>query len=476
METVILAGGSGTRLFPLSREYFPKQFLSIDGTSTFFQSTFIRSLKVVEQNKDSIHIITNDKYRFLIKDQLEEIGFKDFENIILEPVGRNTAPAIALAVKYLTEIKDIKDDELVLVLPSDHIISPDSKFVEYINKGKNIARKGYIVTFGIRPNKPETGYGYIEASQELEDGVFIAEKFHEKPDLETAKRYLLSGNFFWNSGIFLFSIKTIIKAFELLAPEIYSYLKNYSYKELVMYFKDMPDISIDYAVMEKSPNIAVVPMDITWSDIGSWDSVYELLPKDENSNVKIGKNIVEIDTQNSLIYTNDRVISTIGVKDLIIIDTDDVLLIAEKGSSQRVRDIVKILKENENLKEKTKFHTTVYRPWGSYTELETGERYKIKRITVKPGGMLSLQMHYHRSEHWVVIKGTAKVVIEQENGSLKEIFVHENESIFVPKTTKHRLINPGKVPLEIIEVQVGEYVEEDDIVRFDDIYNRTNNK
>jgi len=281
----------------------------------------------------------------------------------------------------------------------------------------------------------------------------------------------LSGNYYWNSGMFAFSIRTILDELKRFSPEIYELIDEKTYEEVLDNFENMPDISIDYAIMEKTDKAVVLPLELLWSDVGSWDSIYDVMNKDENKNVKTGK-VIDIDTKNSLIIGDERLIATIGVNDLIIVETPDVVMIAKKGEGQKVKELVNRLKDDEELKHLTEFHTTVYRPWGSYTELEKGERYRIKRITVQPGQALSLQMHYHRSEHWVVIKGTAKVILENENGELKEYFVHENESIYVPKTTKHRLINPGKVPLEIIEVQVGEYVEEDDIVRFDDVYDR----
>jgi len=286
----------------------------------------------------------------------------------------------------------------------------------------------------------------------------LIEKTLKAQEEKAYKEYLAKGNYYWNSGIFAFTVKTIFEELERHAPEIYEKIKNKKFEEVLENFESMPDISIDYAVMEKTDKAVVLPLNVTWSDLGSWDAFYEVMEKDENGNVKVG-NIIDIDTRNSLILGNNRVISTIGLEDLMIVETDDVLLIAKKGEAQKVREVVKKLKENREVKHLTEFHTTVYRPWGSYTELEKGDRYRIKRITVKPGEALSLQLHYHRSEHWVVVKGTAKVVLEDENGKLKEYFVHENESIYVPKTTKHRLINPGKVPLEIIEVQVGEYVE-----------------
>lgn len=469
MKSIILAGGSGTRLYPLSRKKFPKQFLSIVDNKSLFQKTIERNLKAVN-NIDDIIIITNSDYQFHIKNQLKELGIKNFKNIILEPVGRNTAPATVLAVKYALDKLNVDENEVLFISPSDHIISPDEKFAQYVKKAEYFAKKEYIVTFGLNPTKPETGYGYIEVQEPMEE-AFKVKQFHEKPDLETAQKYIMSGNYYWNSGMFAFSIKTILEEFEKHNPEIFNYIKDKTFDEILANFQQMPDISIDYAVMEKTDKAVVLPLYLTWSDVGSWDSVYEVLDKDENKNVKVG-NVIDIDTKNSLIVGNKRLIATIGIEDLMVIETPDVIVIAKKGEGQKIKDIVSILKKNPQTKELTEFHKTVYRPWGSYIELEKGDRYRIKRITVEQGEMLSLQMHHHRSEHWVVVKGIAKVILENIEGEIKEIFVYENESIFVPKITKHRLINPGKVPLEIIEVQVGEYVEEDDIVRFEDVYKR----
>ncbi|MCX7760515.1 MAG: mannose-1-phosphate guanylyltransferase/mannose-6-phosphate isomerase [Hydrogenothermaceae bacterium] len=468
MMTVILSGGSGTRLYPFSREKFPKQFLNFGDRESLFQKTVKRNIKI----SDSILIVANKEYRFHILQQLKDITESKKFNLILEPVGKNTAPAIALAIKYVTEKLGSDKDEILFISPSDHIISPEDEFMKYVSEAKEIAKEGYIVTFGVNPTKPETGYGYIEVDTENSiNGAFKVKQFHEKPDLETARNYLMNGNYYWNSGMFTFSIKTIIDEFKVHSPEIYDFINNKSFEEMLESFNDMPNISIDYAIMEKTDKTVMLPLFLKWSDVGSWDSIYDILDKDENQNVKIG-NVVDIDTENSLILSKDRLVATVGLEDVMILETADVVVVAKRGEGQKIKDLVSILKKRDDTKYLTEFHTTVYRPWGSYTELEKGERYKIKRITVNPGESLSLQMHHHRSEHWIVVKGTAKVIIEYNDGNKVEKFIHENESIYVPKSTKHRLVNPGKIPLEIIEVQVGEYVEEDDIIRFDDIYGR----
>jgi mannose-1-phosphate guanylyltransferase/mannose-6-phosphate isomerase len=470
MKGVILAGGSGTRLFPKSRKGYPKQFLSFGDSESLFQKTVKRNLKVLK-NTHEVVIITNNEYQFHIKNQIKDLVGDNF-HLILEPVGRNTAPAIALAVKYILDKMASDENEVIFISPSDHILSPDEKFVEYVKKAESLAKEGYIVTFGINPTKPETGYGYIEADIPIGD-AFKVKQFHEKPDLNTAQKYILSGNYYWNSGMFAFSVKTILEEFEKHSPSIFELINDKSFEEVVMIFEEMPDISIDYAVMEKTDKSVVLPMNITWSDVGSWDSIYEVLDKDENNNVKIG-NVIAFDTKNSLIMTEQRLVTTVGLEDVVVVETPDTVLVAKKGEGQKVKDIVSFINKNPKIKHIAEHHTTVYRPWGSYTELEKGERYRIKRITVLPGHSLSLQLHYHRSEHWVVVKGVAKVILEDVNSNeTKEFYIHENESIYVPKTTKHRLINPGKIPLEIIEIQVGEYVEEDDIIRFEDIYGRS---
>ncbi len=469
MKSIILAGGSGTRLWPVSRQGFPKQFMKINGSKSLLCKSVERLLKVCKA--DDLCIITNEAYKLYVIEDLKNISGKLEKNLVLEPAGRNTAPAIALAMRYCMDKLKCKKDEVIFIMPSDHIIKPEDKFSDYIKTGVSIAKKGYIVTFGIKPETPATGYGYIKRGRVINSStkggkIYKVEKFEEKPDIGTAREYVASKEYFWNSGMFAFTINTMMEALKRYAPVIYKNM-NGKYEEVIRNFKEMPDISIDYAVMEKSDKSAVLPMDITWSDIGSWDSLMDIMEKDENRNIKIG-NVVAIDTRDTMILGDKRLISTIGLKDIIIVETDDAVLVTHKGHSQKVKDIVDILNKEER-KEAVE-HRTIYRPWGHYTILEEGPRYKIKRIVVKPRERLSLQMHHHRSEHWIVIKGMAKVKIGDE-----EKFIHENESTYVPKSTPHRLENPGKIGLEIIEVQNGEYVEEDDILRLEDIYGRLKN-
>lgn len=455
MKVVILAGGSGTRLWPYSRTSIPKQFLHFGDKHSLLQKTVLRFLPLVTFS--DIVIVTNQQYLHLVNTQLKEIDVDLSCQVLIEPEKKNTGPAIALAISYLLE-RGCDANECVLVASSDHLIAPEVRFLEAIPDALRMAEKGKNVVFGIRPNKPETGYGYIQADENGD-----VERFVEKPDAVLAQKYVLSGNYLWNSGIFLFRADVFMQEMREHCPAIAENMGS-GFKAAIAQFSDMPDISIDYALMEKSKKTAMIPLDISWSDVGSWDSVYDVMEKDENSNVKIG-NVCDIDTKNCLIMGSKRLISTIGLEDLIIIETEDVLLIGKKGESQKVKQLVEELKKR-NAKEPFD-HRTSHRPWGLFTILEEGDRYKIKRIVVEPLQKLSLQMHYHRSEHWVVIKGTAKVTIGES-----EKLIHENESIFVPKGSVHRLENPGKVRLELIEVQVGEYVGEDDIIRMEDIYQR----
>jgi mannose-1-phosphate guanylyltransferase/mannose-6-phosphate isomerase len=463
MKALILAGGSGTRLWPASRNEYPKQFLKLGNEKSLLQKTILRKLHMI--NSDDIFILTNFQYFHAVKEQISQIDSSLCKNIILEPFQKNTAPAIALALKYMVNKNQTSTEDTVMVLPSDHMIEPVDEYCEFVKKAAHHVKKGNIVAFGIKPKYPEVGYGYIQAGLALDENCFEVSKFHEKPKKDKAQEYFDSGCYFWNSGMLCFKIDTMLQEFKSHCPEIAQALSG-SFEETASNFVQMPDISIDYAVMEKSLKVILLPMQISWSDVGSWDNVYDILPKDICGNAKVG-HVVDTDSKNCLIMADKRLIATIGLEDTIVIETQDSVLIAKKNESQKVKEMVQKLKELG--KKEVKYHVCTSRPWGSYTILEEGQRYKIKKILVNPSQTLSLQMHYHRSEHWVVVKGTAKVTIEGE-----ETFVHENESIFVPKGSKHRVSNPGKVALEIIETQVGEYLGEDDIVRFEDIYGRIN--
>jgi mannose-1-phosphate guanylyltransferase/mannose-6-phosphate isomerase len=397
-------------------------------------------------------LLTNEQYKFHVLSEVNEVSKDLADNILLEPARRNTAPAIALGMKYCLERLRISPEEVLFVCPSDHIIKPVEKFVEYVKLAEKVARQGYIVAFGIKPLYPETGYGYIKITGEDLGGYYLVERFTEKPDLETAKRFLSEGNYFWNSGMFVFTIETMIEELKLYAPEIYK-LFDQPLEAMIATFTKMPDISIDYAVMEKSKKVVAIPMDIYWSDIGSWDSLYDALDKDERSNVIFG-NVLAKDIEGCLVIGNKRLIAMVDLKDIIIVETDDAILIAKRGSAQKVKHVVEELKREKRIE--VFEHRTVYRPWGECTILEEHPRYKIKRIVVKPGASIDLQVHPHWNKHWIVVKGTAKVTIGN-----KVMHIHKNESVYVPKSTSHRLENPGKIPLEIIEVQNSEYAEED---------------
>ena len=459
MKTLILAGGKGTRLWPLSRELMPKQFIRIFDDTSLFQKTVERALLFSKPKE--IFVVTNREYRFRVFDELGDMGIEiPEENVLLEPVGKNTLPAIYWGLKVIHENFG---KSKVAVLPSDHLIDANEKYIKAFRTAERLA-EDYLVTFGIKPTRPHTGYGYIKPGEKLEGGYKVAE-FKEKPDFETARKYVEEG-YYWNSGMFMFDTELFIEDVKRLAPEIHNAFEEA--KSIEEVYELVPDISVDYGIMEKTDRAAVVPLNTYWNDLGSFDAIYDAFEKDENGNaIKIKgtkAGYIGIDSENNLIMT-ERLTATVGVKDLIIIDTGDALLVAHRGESQKVKEVYRKLKEKGD--ERVLVHRTAYRPWGSYTVLEEGERYKIKRLTVLPGRKLSLQMHYHRSEHWVVVRGTARVIVGD-----KEILLRPGESTFIPAGVKHRLENPGKVVLEVIETQIGEYLGEDDIIRFQDDFGR----
>ncbi len=459
MKIIILAGGGGSRLFPLSRTRFPKQFLKLNGDKSLLAQTIERFSELVKPS--DMVIVTNQEYIHHVKTEL--IASKAQEaHILLEPVARNTAPAIALAARYCLDRLGCGLDEVMFMTPSDHIIRSLETFTANVRQALSMAKMNKIVTFGVKPDSPETGYGYIQVGQPLGSG-FNVESFHEKPDRATAEAYLANGSYYWNSGMLVFTIGCFMDELRVYQPDIYA-LTESLLDTMTENFAEMPNISIDYAMVEKSKQVVMSPLTTEWSDIGSWDAIYNVMDKDADGNAVQG-DCIPIDCSNTLILGHSRLIAGIGLEDLLVVETDDVIVVAKKGESQKVKDLVSELTAKGRVEADE--HTTVYRPWGLYTVLCSGQGYKMKKIVVNPGQVLSLQMHYHRSEHWIVIGGTAKVTIGET-----EQMVHENESVFVPQTTNHRLENPGKLPLEIIEVQNGSYLGEDDIVRFEDMYGR----
>jgi mannose-1-phosphate guanylyltransferase len=456
MTNIILCGGSGTRLWPISRTLMPKQFVKLFNNKSLFQLTVERNSKVCK----SQFIVSNTEQYFLALDQLGELG-KTNNKYLLEPIGRNTAPAIALACM------ELDFDEIVLVTPSDHLIKDEKEYEKVLKKAKEFAKDNKLVTFGITPTFAETGFGYIESINE-----FDVKAFHEKPDFQTATSYLEAGNYYWNSGMFCFKAGVFLDELEKYSAEIYNQSLqafNNASKDGIIRIKhddmiNIPEDSIDYAVMEKSDIVKVIPSNIAWSDVGSFDALYEELPKDKNGNTKNDKHI-SIDSKNNLVYGSDRIIASIDVEDLIIIDTGDALLISKKGSSQKVKKVVEKLKASAS--QLHNIHLTGHRPWGTYTVLEESAGYKIKRIEVKPGCRLSLQKHFHRNEHWIVVSGTATVTVGDETR-----LVRPNESTYIKMGEVHRLENQGKIPVVLIEAQVGEYTGEDDIVRISDDFKR----
>ncbi len=467
MINIILCGGSGTRLWPLSRQLFPKQFVKLLKEGSLFQDTVKRNIKC-----DKFMIVTSANQYFIAENQLEDLSIpKNKISFLLEPVGRNTAPAIALAAMKCSP------DEIMLITPSDHLIKNMAEYENCIAKAAELAQKNNkLVTFGIHPHYAETGYGYVENGKELSAGCFEVKSFREKPDSETAGKYIASGNFNWNSGMFVFKAGEYLDELKKHSPEIFNKsveaLKNATcYDNITRIDKEsmmkIPSDSIDYAVMEKSDKVAVVKADIDWSDLGSFDSIYDIREKDGNGNT-LADNYISINSKNNLIMTRDRKVVTLGMEDTIVIDTDDAVLISRRGESQKVKEVVEFLKKgSEHDREIVDTHVTTHRPWGSYTVLLDKGNYKIKKIQVKPGYRLSLQKHMHRSEHWVVVSGTADVQVGD-----KIQVICPNESTFIKIGEQHRLTNNGKIDLVIIETQVGEYVGEDDIIRLEDDFSR----
>lgn len=467
MKYLILAGGSGTRLWPLSRKSFAKQFLNLTNDYSMLQNT---AMRVSKKHGKDIFVISGGDYQFIINTQLVEVlNEYNFDNLIVEPSARNTAPAIAFSALHF------EDDDVIAVLSSDHHIEDGVKFNEILEQAKEIALDDKIVTLGIIPTSPKTGYGYIHKSNEKVKSGFKVEKFVEKPTLEKAKEYIDCGDYFWNAGIFVFKVKTFFEELKKYSTEIYNHCEKLKTKiknrEKITKeeFDKFQNISIDYALMEKSNLLVVIPSQFGWSDIGSFHSLYEILPKDhDNNSLKIEKdNFINIDSKNLLVYGSyDRKIATINLSDLIIIDTKDALLISDNRKSEHVKEIVQKLQESRSKEADT--HPTVYRPWGSYTVLDSGKNYQVKQLMINPNQKISLQYHKHRSETWTIVEGVAEVQIGDEIKTL-----HPSESIFIPANVNHRLTNPLNFEsLKVIEVQTGRYLEEDDIIRLEDDYKR----
>lgn len=477
MIPVILSGGSGTRLWPVSREAYPKPFIRLANGPSLLQRVLSRCAPLAS---DTIYVVTNEAYGFKTREECTELAARAGREIfqILEPAGRNTAPAVALAA---LAARDNGDDPTLLVLPADHLIPDEQAFQSAAREAEKIAARGKLVLFGIQPTAPETGFGYVELGGPADGGGESVVRFVEKPDAATATGFLAAGNFVWNSGMFCFKASTILSALAEFAPESLAAAERVWQQgrragandanevrfdsEL---FIAQPDISIDYAVMEHARNIALLRADFHWSDIGSWKAVSEQLPADAAGNTVVGESML-VGSSNTHVQSDSRLIAAVGVDNLLVVDTPDAVLVASKDASQQVKEVVAKLKASGH--EAASLHRTVARPWGTYTVLHEGPRFKMKEIVVKPEQTLSLQMHHHRAEHWVVLSGTAKVTCDDEIR-----MVYANESTYIPIGSKHRLENPGKVDLKLVEVQCGDYVGEDDIVRFDDRYGRVEAK
>ena len=464
IQPVILSGGSGTRLWPLSREAYPKQFLPLAGQLTMLQATWQRVAPIASRGP---LVIANEEHRFVAAEQLQQVGAEPAA-IILEPVGRNTAPAIAVAALEATRDGA---DALLLVLPSDHVITDEAAFRSAVQAAANAAEAGKLVTFGIVPTGPETGYGYIKAADG--QGLRAVERFVEKPDLDTASGYVASGQYYWNSGMFLFKASRYLQELErfqpaMLAASRTAWQQSRRDADFTRLDKEaftaVPSDSIDYAVMEKTADAVVIPLDAGWNDVGSWTALRDVSQQDGDGNAHQG-DVIAIDCRNTYAY-GQRLVAMVGLDDVIVVETDDAVLVGKADRMQEVKTVVAQLKADG--RSEATWHRKVYRPWGAYDSIDNGERFQVKRITVKPGGTLSLQMHHHRAEHWIVVSGTAEVTRGDE-----VILLSENQSTYIPLGVTHRLRNPGKLPLELIEVQSGSYLGEDDIVRFEDTYGRS---
>lgn len=462
---VVLCGGSGTRLWPVSRQLYPKPFVKMSNGKTLFANTIQR----IQQLPDITTplVISNEEYRFYVLEILEQLRFN--ADIILEPEARNTAPALALAAFAITG----KSDALMLAMPSDHHFENEKIFCDTVSRGAQLATAGYIVTFGINPTRPEQGYGYIQQGEEIENSGFAVHNFIEKPDADTAAKMIQSGDYFWNSGIFLMRASIYLEELRKYAPEIYTVCKNAWQKKVrdekflrpdSDTFLSSPEDSIDYAVMERTTRAAMLPLYCGWNDMGSWDSFFQVGEQDEAGNVSIGDVLLE-DVENSYINAQKRLIAAVGMKNVTIVESGDAILVMPRGRTQEVKKIVKLLKKND--REEIRLHPVVFRPWGSYERLASGSRFQVKRIIVKPNASLSMQLHHHRSEHWIIVKGTAEITVGEE----KKLYT-ENQSVYIPLGQLHKLHNPGKIPLELIEVQSGSYLGEDDILRIRDNYDR----
>ncbi|PHS69264.1 MAG: mannose-1-phosphate guanylyltransferase/mannose-6-phosphate isomerase [Methylophaga sp.] len=465
MIPVIMSGGSGTRLWPLSRKNKPKQFLALLGEHSLFQETIIRLANI--DGLEAPIVICNEDHRFMVAEHLHELAITDAK-ILLEPYARNTAPAIAVAA---IQAQQTGNDPILLVLAADHVIRDNAAFHQAIEQAKLQAEQGYIVTFGIVPTVAHTGYGYIKAQEK--NKTSSVEAFVEKPDQETAKAYVESGNYYWNSGMFMCKASTMLEELEHFAPEMLSschqaVVDSVEDLDFIRLGKDSfaacPSDSIDYVVMEKTDKAVVIPLDAGWSDVGSWASLWETHAHDENNNVTVGDVIIQ-DVNNSYIHSDSRLVTVLGVDDVVVIETPDAVLVTSKEKAENIKSVVEALIKKDRNEATT--HRKCYRPWGFYDSIDSGNRFQVKRISVKPGASLSLQKHHHRAEHWVVVTGTAEVTCDD-----KVMMLSENESTFIPLGSVHRLHNPGRVMLEIIEVQSGSYLGEDDIVRLNDCYNR----